>query len=172
MTITIGANTGVVDFYVNNYICSDSVNLDVDYDFDNFMHAPPQMMSYDPSVCMVRRKVAFPGSPGNPDKIAEAEYFHYSGYIDSASETVSDFAEEFMHLRAEAVTGGEGGHDGDGILCRLQAQQDRSERVFQFRGNARLALDFGKGFSSDGSAHDRGITREFGDRDVGGLAQA
>ena len=34
MTITIGANAGVVDFYVNNYICSDSVNLDVDYDFD------------------------------------------------------------------------------------------------------------------------------------------
>ena len=83
-----------------------------------------------------------------------------------------DFAEEFMHLRAEAVTGGEGGHDGDGILCRLQAQQDRGERAFQFRGNARLAFDFGEGFSCDRSAHDRGITREFGDRDVGGLAQA
>lgn len=34
MTITIGPDAGVVDFYVNNYICSDSVNLDVDYDFD------------------------------------------------------------------------------------------------------------------------------------------
>lgn len=34
MTITIGPNAGVVDFYVNNYICSDSVNLDVDYNFD------------------------------------------------------------------------------------------------------------------------------------------
>ena len=34
MTITIGPNAGVVNFYVNNYICSDSVNLDVDYDFD------------------------------------------------------------------------------------------------------------------------------------------
>lgn len=34
MTITIGPNAGVVDFYVNNYICSDSPVLDVDYDFD------------------------------------------------------------------------------------------------------------------------------------------
>jgi hypothetical protein len=34
MVITIGPNAGVVDFYVNNYICGDSPTLDVDYDFD------------------------------------------------------------------------------------------------------------------------------------------
>ena len=34
MTITIGPDAGIVDFYVNNYICSDSTTLDVDYDFD------------------------------------------------------------------------------------------------------------------------------------------
>jgi hypothetical protein len=34
MTITIGPDAGIVNFYVNNYICSDDVNLDVDYDFD------------------------------------------------------------------------------------------------------------------------------------------
>jgi len=34
MTITIGPDAGVVNFYINNYICSDAVNLDVDYDFD------------------------------------------------------------------------------------------------------------------------------------------
>lgn len=34
MTITIGPDAGIVDFYVNNYICSDSPILDVDYDFD------------------------------------------------------------------------------------------------------------------------------------------
>jgi hypothetical protein len=85
-----------VMYKVKNQKGAEQPLLLFDYNFDNFMHAPPQMMSYDPSVCMVRRKVAFPGSPGNPDKIAEAEYFHYSGYIDSTSETVSDFAEEFM----------------------------------------------------------------------------
>jgi hypothetical protein len=34
MTITIGPDAGIVNFYVNNYICSDSPVLDVDYDFD------------------------------------------------------------------------------------------------------------------------------------------
>jgi len=67
-----------------------------DYDVSNFMHVPPQMMSYDPSVCMVRRKVTFPGTPGNPNKIDEAEYFQYSGYIDQSSVTETNFAEEFM----------------------------------------------------------------------------
>jgi hypothetical protein len=67
-----------------------------DYDFDNFMHVPPQMMSYDPSVCMVRRKVTFPGPPGSANIVDESEYFQYSGYIDQASEVRADFAEEFM----------------------------------------------------------------------------
>lgn len=34
MVITIGPDAGIVDFYVNNYICSDNPTLDVDYDFD------------------------------------------------------------------------------------------------------------------------------------------
>lgn len=34
MVITIQPYAGVVDFYANNYICSDEPSLDVDYDFD------------------------------------------------------------------------------------------------------------------------------------------
>ena len=34
MEIIIGPDAGIVDFYLNNYLCSDSVVLDVDYDFD------------------------------------------------------------------------------------------------------------------------------------------
>lgn len=34
MKIIVGPDAGIVDFYLNNYTCSDSVVLEVDYDFD------------------------------------------------------------------------------------------------------------------------------------------
>jgi len=41
--------------------------LKFDYDIDtNLMHAPPQLMSYDPFVCMVNRTVEFPGLGSTP----------------------------------------------------------------------------------------------------------
>jgi len=68
-----------------------------DYGSDNFMHVPPQMMSYDPSICMTRRKITFPGTPGSPDILGEAEYFNYSGYTSSTdTATADDFANPFM----------------------------------------------------------------------------
>jgi len=65
--------------------------LKFDYDVEtNLMHAPPQLMSYDPFICMVTRNVGFPGisSPTieartyfSDQKTAEREEFGYSSDI-------------------------------------------------------------------------------------------
>ena len=83
-----------------------------------------------------------------------------------------DLGDEFVHLVAEAVAGGERGHDRHGVFGVLKARQNRANGVFKFLRNAVLALDLGEGFAGDRGAHDRGVTRKLGNRDVGGLAQA
>jgi hypothetical protein len=82
--------------------------LSFDYSVDdNLMHVPPQMMSFDPTICMVRRKVTFPRpttSAGfySNDLIAEAEYFNYTGTRDDKDKSNipeaqrTNFADPFM----------------------------------------------------------------------------
>lgn len=69
------------------------------YDYsvdDNLMHAPPQLMSYDPSVCMVRKSVRFPNpSEGLNDTVPEREYFNLSRDRSRKKET-TNFADPFM----------------------------------------------------------------------------
>lgn len=82
----------------NNKNSLPMLNFDYSVD-DNLMHAPPQLMSYDPSVCMVRRFVEFPSpSSEKPPIIENREYFNQSRKWASPSDTTmtNDFADSFM----------------------------------------------------------------------------
>jgi len=55
--------------------------LKFDYDVEtNLMHAPPQLMSYDPFICMVTREVGFPGI--SSPEIETRTYFSDKGIRD------------------------------------------------------------------------------------------
>lgn len=74
--------------------------LSFDYSIDdNFMHAPPQLMSFDPSICMVRRTLSFPKPHTfiGSNLIDDTEFFNFSGVSKfTAYEASSKFKDPFM----------------------------------------------------------------------------
>lgn len=66
----------------------------------NLMHAPDQLMSYDPNVCMVRRSVSFP-SDGSTTPIPDREYFTLAKNPDDGLGTFNTNAEQFMYDRSK-----------------------------------------------------------------------
>lgn len=71
--------------------------LSFDYNIeDNIMHVPPQMMSYDPSICMARRTVKFPDITNTKNIIDEKEYFNITRRNRNGTQEINDFADPFM----------------------------------------------------------------------------